>query len=321
MILFGHFGEIANPETPGILTMNTVKGPIRILHRDTPVRLQSQFYNFSSSEPTSVHDGSHRIAFTMAGNVPNQPLLSRLIAIDLDTYRITELTGLNESSSDPGTYHMVLHYSEADSSLYSIQWTHLTIDFVNFVTVSKAKVDVDAVKAALRNGIRPEGAQKEDSKTDFPLLFSFFAAVAGLAVGFILARRLIPSASDSTLTADRQILSIQSNPMRLNGLPWIDRAGSDSELECKLLELLAEATASGQPVISSDTIDRLLIPNHPSPDYIRKTRNQTRKRLEEILQDVFPASEPYILAERDVIDKRKTKLQLNPKLVTVSRPE
>ena len=320
-LLFTHYALREDHADQGLLRLNLDTGKISILHPQWTSIPTVPFGKFYYHHNATVHTGEHRFGFVRSGSDKQEDREFNITAVSFDTYHLFEMTGIISNDLDPRMKFIVLHYSEGDSSLFSVQWSHHSAEVISIAVVQRAKVDVDAVKAALRNGIRPEGSQKAASKPTFPLLFSFFAAVAGLAVGFILARRLIPTASESTLTANRQIVNIRLNPLRLNERSWIDHLGTDFTLEARFLELLAEAMASGQPVISSDTIDRLLIPNHPSPDYIRKTRNHTRKRLEEILQDVFPASEPYILAERDVIDKRKTKLQLNPKLVTVSRLE
>jgi hypothetical protein len=109
----------------------------------------------------------------------------------------------------------------------------------------------------------------------------------------------------------------------LDGRPWIAHFGDGFPLEGQLLDVLSRAHIDGQPIVSSDTVDRLLIPNHPSLDYIRKTRNLTRKRLEESLQNLcpLPPGECYILTDRDITDKRKTKLQLNPRWVEITPTE
>jgi hypothetical protein len=117
-------------------------------------------------------------------------------------------------------------------------------------------------------------------------------------------------------------LLVTSDPLQLNGRTWEDLFDGNYPLEAQLLTLLAKAAENGTPIVSSDTIDRVLIPNHPSPDFIRKIRNQTRKRLEESLQNILPTSnnQPYILIDRDVLDKRKTKLQLNLTVVDLTPP-
>jgi hypothetical protein len=117
-------------------------------------------------------------------------------------------------------------------------------------------------------------------------------------------------------------LIICHDPLLLNGRTWEDLFDGNYPLESQLLTLLAKAAQNGNPIVSSDTVDRVLIPNHPSPDFIRKIRNQTRKRLEESLQNIQPTSNshPYILIDRDVLDKRKTKLQLNLAVVELTPP-
>jgi hypothetical protein len=115
---------------------------------------------------------------------------------------------------------------------------------------------------------------------------------------------------------------VHTDHLMVNGQTWEDLFDGNYPLEGQLLTLLAKAAQNGNPVVSSDTVDRVLIPNHPSPDFIRKIRNQTRKRLEESLQNIQPTfnSQPYILIDRDVLDKRKNNLQLNLAVVELTPP-
>jgi hypothetical protein len=319
LILFTTFGMSDWPYTPGILVMDMSSGSIRVLHSDVPILLNLQFRNGRIWQQSSVFDGSHRIAFIRASTQSDNPLISRLIALDLDTYRIVEIEGLNESNTDPGPLHTVLHYNEPDSTLYSVQWTHHTIDMVNFVSVSTAKVDVRSLRAMLAKGKNPVEPKSDlSSHPVWPWQAAFLVAL----IGFFVVLRQARSAGSKPMDHSRK-LNVRPDPLELNGRPWEDLLEGNYPLEAQLLALLAKAAQNGNPIVSSDTIDRMLIPNHPSPDFIRKTRNQTRKRLEDSLQSLWPSpnNQPYIISERDVLDKRKTKLQLNLAVVELTPTE
>jgi hypothetical protein len=189
---------------------------------------------------------------------------------------------------------------------------------VNNVSVTKAKVDVRALKAMLAKGKLPDEPPKDPgSPLVWPWQLAFLVTSFGL---FFVWRRTRYRIAPEINVPNRMM--IQSDPLLLNGRTWEDLFDGNYPLEAQLLTLLAKAAESGNPIVSSDTIDRVLIPNHPSPDFIRKIRNQTRKRLEESLQDIHPTtnSKPYILIDRDVLDKRKTKLQLNLSVVDLTPP-
>jgi hypothetical protein len=321
LILISAYGIADHPRTPGILSMDLETGVIRLLHADMEIALERGFRGGPSWLQSSVGDGSHRLAFFLiAPATPENQRTSRILVMDLDTRRIIEIESANEGDTDPGTHHTVLHYNEADSTLYSVQWTHHTIEMVNFVSVSKAKVDVRALKSMLANGKSPEEPRTQTTHHPvWPWQLAFMITLIGLFLVWIRTKR---QTSIHTPSSPSDKLLICPDPLLLNGRTWEDLFDGNYPLEAQLLTLLAKAAENGTPIVSSDTIDRVLIPNHPSPDFIRKIRNQTRKRLEESLQDIHPTtnSKPYILIDRDVLDKRKTKLQLNLTVVDLSPP-
>ena len=328
LILATAYGIAEYPRTPGLLSMDVKTGTIRILHPEMKLKLQQAFKGDLTALKSSVGDGSHRIAFFLVEPVVSEiNRISRILAMDLDTYRIIELEGANQGDTDPGTHHTVLHYNEADSSLYSVQWSHHTMDMVHFPAVSKAKVDVAAIQAALKKGTPP--VKSATAARGHMPLWPWMLAIVGVLVGWIGCRwkRRRPSPSPAPLSENLNgtpsKLRLSLNPLRLDDRPWISHFGDGFPLEGQLLDVLSRAHIDGQPIVSSDTVDRLLIPNHPSLDYIRKTRNLTRKRLEESLQNLcpLPSGECYILTYRDITDKRKTKLQLNPRWVEITPTE
>lgn len=322
LILFSYIGEEAYPHQQGILSMSQSDGIIRVRHRDVPVVLAKQFPNGTWISQSSVRTGAHRIGFVQIPSTSPSPLASYLLAIDLDTYRILPIQALNENDEDPATRHMVLHYDETDSTLYSAQWTHITNDQLHFVTISRAKVDVGAIRTALKQGRAPVASNSSppDPSPVWPWQAALGLSLIGLGWMWVKNRQSVLRGPGRGDIADIPRLRLDLDPVRIDGTDWSDLFGESFALEGQLLDLLARAALEGKPVVSSDTIDRVLIPNHPSLDYIRKTRNQTRKRLEESLQKLRQSAngEAYVLTDRDITDKRKTKLQLNIRLVEIT---
>lgn len=93
-------------------------------------------------------------------------------------------------------------------------------------------------------------------------------------------------------------------------------------MEQKLLKLLLRDFDTPNSVVASDEVDTHLLPDHPSLDYIRRTRNLTIERLETFLQSLHNlGSEKYILRSVNQFDKRKSEYRLNDKYVTLTLRE
>lgn len=90
-------------------------------------------------------------------------------------------------------------------------------------------------------------------------------------------------------------------------------------MEAKLLDLLVDEFKTPGSYVKSDDIDAVLLPDHPSLDYIRRTRNLTLERLEALLQSVceLENGEKYILRRSNVSDKRKNEYRLNDKVIRI----
>lgn len=88
-------------------------------------------------------------------------------------------------------------------------------------------------------------------------------------------------------------------------------------VEQKLLSLLVDSFRQPGNYLKSDEIDSVLLPNHPSQDYIRRIRNLTFERLEEMFQSAGDASVSYIVRRPTRADKRKNEYRLNEKYVKV----
>lgn len=89
--------------------------------------------------------------------------------------------------------------------------------------------------------------------------------------------------------------------------------------EKKLAELLYHALESDNVVLNDD-VDAILLPNHPSPDYVRKIRNVTLDKLESRLQTLCPLPEgaSYIIRTVYATDRRKSEYQFNPEYVRLA---
>lgn len=73
--------------------------------------------------------------------------------------------------------------------------------------------------------------------------------------------------------------------------------------------------------ILNDEVDAILLPNHPSPDYVRKIRNVTLDKLETRLQAFCPLPDgsSYIIRTVYATDRRKSEYQFNPEFVSLAK--
>lgn len=87
----------------------------------------------------------------------------------------------------------------------------------------------------------------------------------------------------------------------------------DTDNEVRLLALLVQK-ARIQPgtFVSSDEVDALLIPHHPSADYIRRVRNITVNRLSAAFDET--GDNDLILKQKMKTDKRKVEYRLSEKV-------
>jgi LPXTG-motif cell wall-anchored protein len=129
-----------------------------------------------------------------------------------------------------------------------------------------------------------------------------------------------PNAAVSTLlrvepSAEANVLHIVARTGR--------RVPVKSPMDIKLLTLLLKHACDAEiRYTTSDEIDEALIPTHPSPDYIRRMRNLTLARLENLFLEasgIVPGetASMFILRRNTASDRRKFEYRLNDELVAV----
>jgi hypothetical protein len=102
--------------------------------------------------------------------------------------------------------------------------------------------------------------------------------------------------------------------------PGGSRTEVQNPWEKRLLELMARDFAADSKLYTgTDEIDEVLIPNHPSYDYLRRVRNITLERLAGLLRQASGVStnEMFILRRKSPTDKRKFEFRLNARLVSL----
>jgi len=95
-------------------------------------------------------------------------------------------------------------------------------------------------------------------------------------------------------------------------------------LENRILNLMIDDFLSDPNCYTeTDDMDEFLIPNHPSPDYIRRVRNITLERIAELLGLAAGKSTPdrFILRRKSANDKRKFEYRLNARLIRIEPGE
>lgn len=80
--------------------------------------------------------------------------------------------------------------------------------------------------------------------------------------------------------------------------------------EERLLGLLARARYAGEPFIPADAIEAALWPDLDGPDYVRKVRNQTMRRLATRLATHRVSTEEAIVSRRALDDRRRVEYAL-----------
>jgi hypothetical protein len=102
--------------------------------------------------------------------------------------------------------------------------------------------------------------------------------------------------------------------------PGGSRTEVQNPWEKRLLELMARDFAADSKLYTgTDEIDEVLIPNHPSYDYLRRVRNITLERLAGLLRQAsgVTTNEIFILRRKSLTDKRKFEYRLNARLVSL----
>ncbi len=103
-------------------------------------------------------------------------------------------------------------------------------------------------------------------------------------------------------------------PIRIEGCPTNLQPVNG---EAQLLTMLMEYLDTEDGFVLNDDIDRRVVGDHPSPDYVRKLRNKCLSKLENRLQALKPlsGSASYIERRTHAGDNRKMEYRLNPLVV------
>ncbi len=88
----------------------------------------------------------------------------------------------------------------------------------------------------------------------------------------------------------------------------------------KQLALLLFVALGSNKVVLNDEVDEILLPKHPSPDYVRKIRNVTLDKLETRLQTFcpLPNGASYIIRTVYATDRRKSEYQFNSEYISLA---
>ncbi len=154
----------------------------------------------------------------------------------------------------------------------------------------------------------------------------FWVMLGVLSIGLLLIglfyRRKIKSVINSTIASEHDSIIIVKSEQGEYSLEGPTRTiDSILETEQKLLSMLVDAYQVPDVYVKSDDIDLVLLPDHPSQDYIRRLRNLTLERLEGLFKSAGNESSTYILRRSTHSDKRKNEYRLNERFVKIGSRE
>jgi hypothetical protein len=140
----------------------------------------------------------------------------------------------------------------------------------------------------------------------------------GLLLIGLFYRRKLQSVIDSTFALEQDSIIIVKSEQGGYSLEGPTRTiDSILETEQKLLSMLVDAYQVPDVYVKSDDIDLVLLPDHPSQDYIRRLRNLTLERLEGLFKSAGNESSTYILRRSTHSDKRKNEYRLNERFIKI----
>lgn len=217
-----------------------------------------------------------------------------LLVVDLRSGQVGRLGTIGSSSETPAG----VVWDAPRRRLVVLRYAMTTNRLARPVTVYAASADAALVAASLE---RP-GSGRSVVFTGLGLL-----VLVGGAVSWLLrlaggTRQPVALAESGSHDARAVILSGEGT-IRLDGVEL-------PEAEERLLGLLARARYAGEPFIPADVIEAALWPDLDGPDYVRKVRNQTMRRLATRLATHRVSTEEAIVSRRALDDRRRVEYAL-----------
>lgn len=277
----------------------------RLVVLEHNVRVAQIEYRWLSLTYPSVHPVHPIFLFPLNDQVGGSEL-----HVYHDNYRdILNLTQVNPAFR-MGLPVLNIVWSEVDQVYYVITCQVLS-------TANELRLQVHAVSI---NDIEALEARFAQNGGDLPWLPAILLVLLLIPGAFWMRKRRIGH-EKSVLEGDEkpfngivvERLSTGGFKLSCNGFETSDIPA----MEVKLLDLLVNELKNTGSYVKSDDIDAVLLPDHPSPDYIRRTRNLTLERLEALLQSVceLENDQKYILRRSNVSDKRKNEYRLNSDVI------
>lgn len=253
----------------------------------------------------SVHP-EHPLLLVMSYSQLNQ---QDLIGVDLDTGKHRFLSELNPALTLTfpilGTF-----WSDVDQSFYVLSFR---------VMSTQNRMDIDLKRIYVHDYPALLDWINESDLGVNPWAYIFVLAFM-LIPGVWIGRRWFKSGESQPLVVTNEHIEGVSVMRGTDGQLILRSPTAETDeippMESKLLEtLLAQILHTGV-YVKSDDIDNILLPDHPSPDYIRRNRNLTLERLEALLQSMYELpDDKYILRRQNRVDKRKNEYRLNEKYI------
>lgn len=231
------------------------------------------------------------------------------LSIYHDVYsEVFNLTDINPSFKI-GSPILNIVWSPKDEVFYVITCQVLS-------TANELRLQVHAVSINDMKALEARFAQKDG---DLPWLPAILLVLLLIPGAFWMRKRRIGHEKSELERDEKPFYGILVERLSTGGFKLSCNGFETSDIppmEAKLLDLLVNELNNPGSYVKSDEIDALLLPDHPSPDYIRRTRNLTLERLEALLQSVCEREgEKYILRRSNVSDKRKNEYRINTELV------
>jgi hypothetical protein len=279
----------------------------RVKLLDPELRVTSTQYQWLSNSNNSVHPEKPFFLYQLNDVIGN----SEFAIFDIETGNTKNLMELNPRFK-VGLPIINITWSERDQVFYALTLQVLSAQNDKLIRLFKIEIqDYDSLLRWLN----------ENESSHFEEFATMLALVLLLIPGaFWVKRRRDSQLLSKTATTTIQNPRVTVAVTREGGFKLSSNGFDTSDiptLETKLLELLVKEFQTPGSFLKSDDIDASLLPDHPSPDYIRRTRNLTLERLEALFQSVceLDNGQKYILRRSMMSDKRKNEYRLNDKVV------